>query len=111
MKWMKDFYVGDRALKLKKKIVRGIRWRRPLPDAYILTIASNPRNQIDILRAYILRQPYFRKNDDIVIIGIAKGHQDALDLMLRITDECVRRTGTADVRSYLEEKIREGGTI
>ncbi len=111
MKWMKDFYVGDRALPKKNRIVRRIRWKRPLPDTCILTIASNPRNQIDILRAYILKQPYFRKHDDLVIVGIASGYSDALDLMMRITDECVRATGTANVRSYLEEKIRKGGTI
>lgn len=110
MRWMNHLYTGDRASLREKELKAGIRDRKWSADTYVLMPASNPRDQVDILHANFLRQPHYRNQRELTIIGIASGKQDALNLLMRITDECVRLTGGADLRSYLEKRIGEEGT-
>ena len=110
MRWMKHLYIGDQAenrqKELRQRIARGGRTL----NAHVLMPAANPQDQVDILPARFLRQPYYRRQEDLIIVGLAGGKADAVQLLLRITDECVRRTGSGDLRQFLAERIREEGT-
>ncbi len=109
MKWMEDLYVGDCLFKKERDAVKRIRRGRMTVGVYVLILAVNPSNQIDILDANYLLQPYYRRMKDLTIVGIAGGYEDAVLLLARIADECCRRTGTGEIRAYLEERIRGEG--
>lgn len=111
MRWMNHLYTGDRASLREKELKARIRDRKWSADTYVLMPASNPRDQVDILHANFLRQAHYRSQRELTIVGIASGKQDALNLVMRITDECLRLTGGADLRSFLEARIREEGTV
>lgn len=109
MKCMKHLYVGDRAEKTKKRILRRIHQKKLLAEAYVLMPALHPHDMIDVIHANFLFQPFYQNQENLVIVGIAEGKADAMNLVMRITDECFRRTGSAQIRTWLEEKIREEG--
>ena len=72
-------------------------------DIYVITLASNPQNLLDVIQAQELMQKAYPKKE-LFIIGLARGYDEALELVKQIVDEVYQRTGGFDVSSYLNEK-------
>ena len=106
--WCKKLYVGRKALEKKTKLIQSIDKEKLLKDIYILMIPTNPNNQVEIMDANYLKQPYYRKQP-ITIVGLAVGRGEAEDQLLRIVGDCWKKQGNADLRTFLREMIREEG--
>lgn len=57
-----------------------------LLDIYCITRAAIEQDQLDIIHCAYLKQKYYRENP-VLIYGIAKGYEEAMDLVLRISQE------------------------
>lgn len=104
MKWYKKLYLGENAEKQKYKVFGKIRKNKFQIDTYLISLAANSDDLLDILPANILLQPFYKnkKNvENIYIIGIAKGYDEALELVRAIVDEVYQSTGGFDIRGYL----------
>ena len=105
MKWLKNLYVsesiGDKANRIKWKIEHNAGTVR----VYLITFASNPDNLLDIVPAWNLLLRAYPKNE-MKVIGLAKGYDDAVALVKDIIEETYRHTGTVDVWNYLKEERR-----
>ena len=55
-------------------------------DIYCVTRASMEQDQLDIIHCAFLRQPYYRVHP-VFIYGIASSYEEALDIVLRISQE------------------------
>ena len=66
---------------------------------YFITLASNRKNLFDIFHAAHLKQPAFYKQD-LYVVGIASGYEEALELVQRMIDDIYRKTGGFAVREY-----------
>ena len=44
-----------------------------------------------------------------MIVGIAVGYEEAVDLVVGIVEETIRKTGGIDVRQYLKDKLEKEG--
>ena len=62
MKWYRKLYVGETAGKDRYRIVGKVRWNRPQRNAYLITLAANESDLLDIYPANTMLWPYFRKN-------------------------------------------------
>ena len=51
-------------------------------------------------------QPEF-PHDDFFVVGIAKGYEDAVEMVEEITQEVYNKTKGADIRSYILEREQE----
>ena len=71
-----------------------------------ITLASNPRNQLDIFSANELKQRARRKNCPL-IIGLCRGYGEALEMTEMLVRKTYEQTGTAQVRQWLEHQIGE----
>lgn len=109
MLWMNRLYVGERAEKKREEILSGIREGRLQMGVYVLTLASHPDNQLDIYPSNVLLQPYYKKKEDLTVVGIARGREEALLLVSQITTEAYRVYGTPDLRRYLAKRMEEDG--
>lgn len=104
MRWYRNLYVGEKAKKDRYRIVGKVRWRRlQKKDAYLITLASNEANLLDIYPANSMLWQYFRKSD-LLIIGIAKGYEEATELACHILAEVYTATAGFDVRNYVRER-------
>lgn len=104
MKFYHKLYVGDKVknlLLIKNKLRMGIGTIK----VYIISL-SNGTDQLDIFHAGLLKQKYLRSHT-CYIIGIASSYQEAIQMVVDITKEVVQETGTADIKSYLLEKIKD----
>ena len=49
-------------------------------------------------------QKWYHKSD-MVVIGIAKGREEALDMMTLIIMECLEKKGNVNVKKYIMEQM------
>ena len=84
MKWYRKLYIGENAKKDKYKVFGHIRKNRFCADTFLITLASNTCNILDIYSANMLLQPHFKNN-----------------LVRDIIDEVYNATGGFDIREYL----------
>ena len=68
---------------------------------YCITRAANGIDQLDIINAAFLKQNYFRKNP-VFFYGIASGYQEAMDIVLRISQEASNAGKDGKLLEYLE---------
>ena len=78
-----------------------LRMNRHLPDVFLVLICQD-NDQLEIINAEVLRQQYYRQKKNHVI-GIAHFYIEAVDIIKKITEECVKKNGDADLRRYLNE--------
>jgi len=98
MKWFDRLYVGDGAEKKQDRIVRGIRVGKVQWNVYVLTLPSNPANQLDILSSNYLLQSYYRRQEDLTVVGIAKGREEAFFVLQQMVEDAMKEYGTPDLR-------------
>ncbi len=108
MKWYPLLYVGQKAEKKRDRIIWKIKCGAGLVDVYLITLASNGEDLFDIISTAFLKQRAVRRNLPM-IIGIASGQKEAVELVQGIVEETIRETGTADVKQYLKDRIRKEG--
>lgn len=101
--WYKKLYIGDTAKKRTRKIIRKIRQGVPQRNVYLITLASNPENQLDIFHSDMLLDDALKFLNPTVV-GIALGYQEAVELVGKIAGETYRTQGNANIREYLENQ-------
>lgn len=103
MKWYKGLYLGESAKSEKYKIFGRVVKGRFQRDTFLITLPSNPENLLDIVPAVCLLQPHYKKkryHEELYVLGIAKGRDEALELVRSIVDEVYKATGGFDISSY-----------
>ena len=103
MKWYDDLYVGESIIHKTSKIKWKILHNAGQIDIYVIALASNEKNLLDIIPSRELLQKWYPKRD-LYIIGLAKGYEEAIETAASIVDEVYRRTGAFEVASYLKRK-------
>lgn len=108
MKWYPYLYIGPQAEKKKNKILWKLRCNAGLVNVYLITLSSNGKDLFDIISSSYLKQKALRRNLPM-IVGIAVGYEEALDLVIRIVEETIKNRGDANVKQYLKDQIKKEG--
>ena len=69
-------------------------------NLFLITIASNKQEQLDIYDAKYLIQKYYSKEPPYVV-GIAKNREDAIVMVEQWMQECVENQRDANLRAYI----------
>ena len=99
-----NFYLGsgitpEKLDKIKKKIEK-----RPLhTDFYLIALAGNKNDLLDIYSSRYLGQKYYESNVPYVC-GLADNHSDAVALVEQIVTDCLSKRGDLKVREFVTEK-------
>ncbi len=107
MRFLNTLYIGKTARETAEQVMEDIRSGRYVKDVYVLIEPLSEGNQIEVLQSYYLRQRYYQEMDPMVL-GVAKGKGEALDLVLQMTQEALDRFGKPDLRGYVRY-LTEGG--
>lgn len=108
MIWYEDLYVGKSIVHKTNKIIWKIRHNAGQLNIYIIALASNEKNLLDIIPAQELLQKGYPRQQ-LYIVGLAKGYDEAVEVAVSIIDEVYQKTGAFAVRQYLsgKQKSRE----
>lgn len=106
MKWYSELYVGETARKKKNRIIRKLKINAGMLDTYVITLAVNEHDLLEIISSVYLKQRAVRRNLPM-IIGIACGYEEAVTLVTEIVEETYKQTGDFAVPAYLAKKAKE----
>ncbi len=99
MVWDREFYAGEGVARKKWKIKWKISHNAGQLGVYVITLSSNPKNLLDIIPSWELMQKYYPKAG-LVVVGVDKGYENAMELAGRIVMDVYRKTGDFHVREY-----------
>ena len=106
MKWYKNLYLGEEIAPKARKIINKIKKNKPTIDVYVIALASNPQNQLDLIPSWELLQKGY-PTDRVRVIGLAQGKKEALQLVTSLIDEVYQKTGDVKILEYLQNEWRE----
>lgn len=98
MEFYKNLYIGD-TVKKPEKIKRKLRKYAKLTNVYLIAYMVEDR-RLEIYHSLMLQQRYYREKE-LFIIGIAGSQDEANQLICRIAQESLDKTGKADLVAYL----------
>lgn len=104
MIWYEDLYVGYGLLDKKRQIMRKINNGKLMFNKYVITLPQNDYDTLDIYPSSVLTQKWYR-DSDIVVIGIAEGKEEAMDMMTLIIMDCLEQTGGVNVKEFIMEQM------
>lgn len=114
MKFYCDLYMGESVRKKKEYLMQRLKEGKVLLGVYVITLPITEKNQLEVFDCMMLVQKVFHKADRL-IVGIAAGHGEALDLVLEIAEDVYEKTGGADLRNYIlnankeQERLSDNG--
>ena len=103
MNWYHSLYLGKTAKRDEAALIRAVEDKKPPLDVYLLTLPENPENQLEILPSLSFRFRYQEK-DCPMIVGLARGRKEALELFQKIVEDVLSQTGKPDLGSYFRER-------
>ena len=92
LKWQENFLAGE-SVKDPEKIKKKLNSGKPVLGIYLLTLSENP---VLIQKSFYGICPK--------IIGMAKGKEEALEMVRSLIDEMYRETGTFATAEYIENR-------
>lgn len=104
MRFYKYLYVGD-GVKNPSRIKRKLQLHAGV-SVYLIAAASGD-DQLEIYHSALLKQRYYRKHPP-VIIGLAGDYEEAVQLVVRITEECLAWSGNCNLKEYLRARAKQG---
>ena len=106
MRFYPNLFVTEKTAPQLEQIVEAIKLNKMTPNIYVVALASNEANLLDIIPSWELLQPAYPKAE-LEIVGLANGKKDAFTLVEYMIAEAYQKTGSPDVRTYLQEKKEE----
>lgn len=106
MRWYNDLYVGYSLLDKKRQVMKKIKNGKPQFNKYVIALPFNDYDVLDIYPSNVLTQKWYRESD-MVIVGIAEGKEEAMDMMQLIVMDCLGETGGLKVKQYIMEHMNQ----
>ena len=106
MRWYNDLYVGYSLLDKKRQVMRKIKNGKLQFNKYVIALPFNDYDLLDIYPSNVLTQKWYRESD-MVIVGIAEGREEAMDMMQLIIMDCLGETGGLKVKQYIMEHMNQ----
>lgn len=107
MQFRRHLYVSDSLEGKEKKIIQRIRHGKYPLNVYLLTVPENPERQLEFYDSLMLMQPLFRKEEKCLVVGLAAGYDEAVQLTIKIVEETLEKNGDVNIRKYLLESGRK----
>ena len=99
-RFYRELYWGD---SVKKHSL--VKWRlkngRIQPSVFCIQKALTDSDQLDIIHCAFLKQPFYLENP-AYIYGIAGSYDEALELVVKISDEASRAGFEGKIKEYLD---------
>ncbi len=106
MKFYRALYVGEQLNKTKDQVIEKLKKSEWQLDVYLIVLAKGEQNQLEIFNSVLLMQDKI-DGDRLFVVGIAKGFQEALTIVEKITQEVYEKTSDTQIRTYILEKENE----
>lgn len=106
MKCYYALYMDEKVQSQQEKILKRIHDGKWQLEKYLIALAPNEKNHLEIYNSVLLIQKAIPK-EEVFLVGVAGGYAEALELVEKITQEVYDETGGTDIRSFILCKQQE----
>ncbi|MCF0128192.1 MAG: hypothetical protein HUJ70_06450 [Pseudobutyrivibrio sp.] len=106
MTWIDNFYLSDNISSDRSAVKRKIRWNKDLLEYYLLTVSSMKDGMIDIIPALELNAMPKRVKDDMVVVGVSSGYNNARQLVAKMAEDIYTISGNYDMKTFFVSQAR-----
>ena len=102
MRFHGKLYIGD-SIKHPELTKWKLRVAAGQFNVYLIVVSNNQDNQLECFHNALLKQRFFRRQK-LYVVGIAGNYEEAVDLIQKITQDCVEKTGACNIKAFLLNK-------
>ncbi len=99
MLFHKKLYLDDEISKDKRKILSKLKHNKLTFNVYVMVLADSECDQLEIYPSYVLLQKIY-KEKELMVVGLASEMGSAKDLLVKMTEDCLRETGNVSLKEY-----------
>ena len=101
--WSEKLYIGGQAEKHYKTVRKKLDGGKIIPGFFLIAEPSNKSNLFDILPSEELLFPYHKRRE-ILVYGLAKGKEEAEELVVSMLEDVYRETDGLKCKEYFKTK-------
>ena len=102
MEFYYQTYFSESLFNKKAKIIRKLKQNKIQPGIYLITLAQGRQNELEFFSTLLLQQIFHP--EDLFVVGVASGYEEALELIEEITDDVYQKTKDAKIREYITQE-------
>lgn len=106
MKFYKNLYVGDSLKTKQKNVIEKLKTGKVQFSCYLIVLSNNRANQLECYDSILLLQKRWLE-EPLLVVGVASGYMESLEVIKQITEDTYLRYGDADLRRYILETQQE----
>ena len=100
----RQLYLDETTSKNFKSIRRKFKSEK-YPSGTFAIVLSKTSGRVEYFDCKVFKQKYYKETGNYpLIIGLAKNADSAKNIVIKIIEETVEKTGNGDVRAYLKER-------
>ncbi|MGN0255583.1 MAG: hypothetical protein ACI4D6_06385 [Chordicoccus sp.] len=100
MHYCNRLYIGKSAQRYEKRIRARLDAGKTDTGHYLITLASNGTDMLDIIgTGFLVQSPLARLP---MIVGIARTKKEAINMVVQMVDDCLASRGDCDLRAFFE---------
>lgn len=105
MKYYHNLYLSENLVEKKDEMLYKLEHHKIQLNKYVIVLPKNGKNHLEFYDTVLLSQSFY-KHQELFVVGIADGFEEALLLVKIIVQEVYDATKGADIRTYLLERQR-----
>lgn len=101
MLWLKDLYLGEKAARDARGLIRAAeRGKKGKKDkCYLVALSAYPQAQLDLMGFKESRRA-LERGESLRVLGLASGKEEAVGLVEKMLQDCIRESGGADMKTF-----------
>lgn len=103
VKWAKHVYMGERIQKRSTRYMHRVETGHRLAGLYVITLSPHPHNQLEILQAVELYQPFERERLSL-IVGLARDYTEVMEILYRIIQDADSTGMRGQLKAFLSQQ-------
>jgi len=100
MKIYRELYVSEELKNKKDDVIEKLMENKIQWDIHLIVLPGDKNRQLEIINSIFLAYDIFSK-EDLLIVGIAKGKSQALELTREIVSYIYSETGQVDICQFI----------
>lgn len=107
MKFIEHLYVSN-SIKNADKVISKLKRNVGQIMVYIISISNNSSDQLDIYHCSVMQQKVFHKDKNFTIVAITQTHEEAVDYVKCLVEDCLKVRGDCKLKEYLLSESFQG---
>lgn len=103
VQFARQLYLDEKAAAAEGKIRKAVENKEAVSGLYLIALASNPAEQLDIFSDLMFRHAVLR-GKDTKVVALAFGRTSAQQLVSEMAWDAYTKTGGCNLRAFLSEE-------